>query len=107
MCRHVFARDIYTQHHTGQPFSLPTSGLDPIPASGRHFCLEEEAQLVLVKGGHIKEIKVGGGPAQQNTGFRTGSYLHSGMIWPTCRRPLVVASVTCLESWMIQAVKGG
>lgn len=51
-------------HHTGKPFSLP--GLPPIPASGRHFCLEEEAQMVRVENGQVKEIKVfpvrGAGP---------------------------------------------
>ena len=48
------------QHHTGAPLQM-LPGLPPVPPSGRHFCLDEEAQMVRVEGDKIKEIKVGAG----------------------------------------------
>lgn len=52
------------QHHTGKALCLP--GLAPLAPSGRHFCLEEEAQMVRIQDGKVKEIKVWilGGAAQ-------------------------------------------
>ncbi|KAG1661701.1 hypothetical protein FOA52_002037 [Chlamydomonas sp. UWO 241] len=51
-------------HHTGVPFSLP--GLPAIEPSGRHFSLPEQALMVRVVDGLVKEIKVfpvrGAGP---------------------------------------------
>lgn len=53
-----------TGHHTGAPLQLP--GLEPVPASGKHFCLAEEVQKVKVVGDKVKEIVVlptkGAGP---------------------------------------------
>jgi hypothetical protein len=53
-----------TGHHTGAPLQLP--GLEPVPASGKHFCLAEEVQKVKVKGDKVQEIVVlptkGAGP---------------------------------------------
>lgn len=53
-----------TGHHTGAPLQLP--GLEPVPASGKHFCLPDEVQKVKVKGDKIQEIVVlptkGAGP---------------------------------------------
>eukprot|EP00877_Chromochloris_zofingiensis_P000454 jgi/Chrzof1/10409/UNPLg00333.t1 len=53
-----------TGHHTGAPLRMP--GLEPIPASGKHFCMAEEVQKVKVEGGKVSEIKVlptkGAGP---------------------------------------------
>lgn len=43
-------------HHTGAPLQLP--GLEPVPASGKHFCLAEEVQKVKVKGDKVQEIVV-------------------------------------------------
>lgn len=45
-----------TGHHTGAPLRMP--GLEPIPASGKHFCMAEEVQKVKVEGGKVSEIKV-------------------------------------------------
>jgi len=62
-------------HHTGTPFALP--GAPALPASGRHFCLAEEAQLVKVEGGKIREIKVfpakGSGPRALYAALAEGS----------------------------------
>jgi hypothetical protein len=33
-------------------------GLDPLPPSGKHFCLAEEVQKVKVAGDKVTEIKV-------------------------------------------------
>lgn len=53
-----------TGHHTGAPLQLP--GLEPVPASGKHFCLADEVQKVKVEGDKVKEIVVlptkGAGP---------------------------------------------
>eukprot|EP00775_Hariotina_reticulata_P011891 gene11891-12035_t len=53
-----------TGHHTGAPLVLP--GLEPIPASGKHFCLVEEVQKVKVDGNKVSAIQVlptkGAGP---------------------------------------------
>ena len=57
----------HVQHHTGLSLRL-VPGLPAISPSGRHFCLQEEAQLVKVGGDGkvIEEIKVfpvkGAGP---------------------------------------------
>ncbi|WIA39513.1 hypothetical protein OEZ86_005606 [Tetradesmus obliquus] len=53
-----------TGHHTGAPLAMP--GLEPLPPSGRHFCLAEEVQKVKVVGDKVAEIQVlpnkGAGP---------------------------------------------
>jgi len=53
-----------TGHHTGAPLVMP--GLDPLPPSGKHFCLAEEVQKVKVANGKVVEIQVlptkGAGP---------------------------------------------
>jgi hypothetical protein len=53
-----------TGHHTGAPLQLPN--LEPVPASGKHFCLAEEVQKVKVNGNKIQQIVVlpnkGAGP---------------------------------------------
>jgi hypothetical protein len=45
---------------------LAMPGLDPLPPSGKHFCLAEEVQKVKVAGDKVTEIKVlpnkGAGP---------------------------------------------
>lgn len=43
-------------HHTGGPLEMP--GLDPLPASGKHFCLAEEIQKVKVQGNKVVEVQV-------------------------------------------------
>lgn len=45
-----------TGHHTGAPLAMP--GLEPLPPSGRHFCLAEEVQKVKVVGDKVAEIQV-------------------------------------------------
>ncbi|KIY95741.1 hypothetical protein MNEG_12220 [Monoraphidium neglectum] len=54
-----------TGHHTGTELRLP--GLEPLPPSGKHFCLAEEVQKIKVDSqGRVKEILVlpnkGAGP---------------------------------------------
>jgi hypothetical protein len=44
-------------HHTGAPFELP--GLPAVEPSGRHFALPEQALMVRVEDGLVREIKVG------------------------------------------------
>ncbi|GBF97843.1 hypothetical protein Rsub_11193 [Raphidocelis subcapitata] len=52
-------------HHTGGDLRLP--GRDPLPPSGRHFCLAEEVHKLKVEHGKVKEILVlpnkGAGPS--------------------------------------------
>ena len=43
-------------HHTGAPLVMP--GLEPLPPSGKHFCLSEEAQKVKVQGSKVVEVEV-------------------------------------------------
>jgi hypothetical protein len=45
-----------TGHHTGEPLVMP--GLEPLPPSGKHFCLAEEVQKVKVEGDKVTEIQV-------------------------------------------------
>lgn len=45
-----------TGHHSGGPLVMP--GLEPLPASGKHFCLTEEVQKVKVQGSKVVEIQV-------------------------------------------------
>lgn len=51
-------------HHTGEHLRMPN--LEPLPPSGKHFCLAEEVQKVKVAGGKVAEIQVlynkGAGP---------------------------------------------
>lgn len=51
-------------HHTGGPLKMP--GLEPLPPSGKHFCLAEEIQKVKVQGNKVVEVEVlpqkGAGP---------------------------------------------
>eukprot|EP00878_Enallax_costatus_P014292 GHUV01014950.1.p1 GENE.GHUV01014950.1~~GHUV01014950.1.p1 ORF type:complete len:200 (+),score=42.51 GHUV01014950.1:361-960(+) len=51
-------------HHTGGPLEMP--GLEPLPPTGKYFCLAEEIQRVKVQGGKVVEVEVlptkGAGP---------------------------------------------
>jgi hypothetical protein len=68
-------------HHTGAPLQLP--GLEPVPASGKHFCLAEEVQKVKVQGDKVQEIVVS--PGISFLFYQTSSARHARAIAAACQ----------------------